>query len=237
MSTTGKLDCARVVAEIAPYKRIDGKQIRYIPREIFIIAIWIFKMTRDNIIRYRAYTDEELLVMLKLDDQLALGEIHSRYYAVLYAQAYKRFPYREEIRDIIQELFTYLWDNRNSLQPNNGLTAYLYSSVRNRILNLHRHQKIKGEYALSLHSFVIENNTTTDDLVRERELVHFINREISELPPQMRVIFELSRNEDLTHIQIAEKLGLSPLTVRTQIRNALRILRKKLGPNIFYILF
>jgi RNA polymerase sigma-70 factor (ECF subfamily) len=53
----------------------------------------------------------------------------------------------------------------------------------------------------------------------------------------MRLIFEMSRNSHLTHKEIADELGISPQTVRTQVRNALRILRVKVGTNIFFILF
>jgi RNA polymerase sigma-70 factor (ECF subfamily) len=185
----------------------------------------------------RGYTDEQLLSMLKQGDQAALTEIHSRYYAVLYAHAYKRFPYREEIRDILQELFTYLWNNRESLKLSTGLPAYLYASVRNRILNIYRNNKVRVEYAASIQAFAKEGETIADERLREKELLRMVEWEIAALPSQMRIIFELSRNHDLSHIEIAEKLGLSPQTVRTQVRNALRILRVKLGTNIFFILF
>jgi len=186
---------------------------------------------------YRECTDEQLLSLLKGGDQAALTEIHGRFYAVLYAHAYKRYPYREEIRDILQELFTYLWDSREDIRVSTGLPAYLYASVRNRILNIHRNHKVRRDYAISIQAFAKEGETITDDQLREKELVQVVEREIAALPTQMRIIFELSRNQDLSHIEIAEKLGLSPQTVRTQVRNALRILRVKLGPNIFFILF
>ncbi len=186
---------------------------------------------------YKEYADEQLLSMLKDGDQLALAEIHDRYYAILYAHAYKRFPYREEIRDLLQELFTYLWNSRSDLKLDTGLPAYLYTAVRNRILNIHRNHKVRSEYASSIKGFADQGETITDDQVREKELVRIVAQEIAALPTQMRIIFELSRNQDLSHIEIAQKLGISPQTVRTQVRNALRILRVKLGANIFLILF
>ncbi|ACU03124.1 RNA polymerase sigma-70 factor [Pedobacter heparinus] len=184
---------------------------------------------------YSTYTDQELTALLKSGDSHALTEIHSRYYAVLYAHAYKRFPYREEVLDILQELFTYMWDHRMQLVFTTTLPGYLYAAVRNRVLNLHRSQKVRGEYAVSLQEFSEQGESITDNLIREKELLQMVEQEIAKLPTQMRIIFDLSRNEALSHNEIAKKLNLSPQTVRTQVRNALRILRVKLGANIFLI--
>ncbi|MES2458021.1 MAG: RNA polymerase sigma-70 factor [Bacteroidota bacterium] len=186
---------------------------------------------------YSTYTDQELTALLREGDQAALTEIHNRYYMVLYAHAYKRFPYREEVLDVLQELFTYLWDNRSQLLFASTLPGYLYASIRNRILNLHRNQKVRAEYAVSLQAFAEQGESITDNILREKELLRIVEIEIAALPVQMRIIFELSRNEELSHNEIAERLNLSPQTVRTQVRNALRILRIKLGVNIFLIFF
>ncbi|WP_432712827.1 RNA polymerase sigma factor [Pedobacter sp.] len=186
---------------------------------------------------YSKFSDFELIEKLKSGDSAALTEIHCRYYVVLYTQAYKRFPYREEIRDILQELFTYMWDNHQHLNFGNGIGPYLYTAVRNRLLKLHRHRKVRGQYAASLQGFMDQGEDSTYEQVQEKELMALIAREIEALPPQMRLIFELSRNEELSHKEIAEKLNLSPHTVRTQVRSSLRVLRAKLGDNLFFLFF
>jgi RNA polymerase sigma-70 factor (family 1) len=185
----------------------------------------------------RSHSDDELIALLKEGDHDALAELHNRYYGILYAHAYKRFPFREEVRDILQELFTYLWHQREQLTIRAGLPAYLYTAVRNRLFKLYRHQKVRAEYAGSLQDYLDRGDNTTENQVSERELVEVIEKEISALPPQMRLIFELSRNSELSHNEIAEKLNLSPHTVRTQVRNALRILRSKLGANSIFLFF
>jgi RNA polymerase sigma-70 factor (ECF subfamily) len=186
---------------------------------------------------YSAYTDQELVALLKRGDARSLTEIHARYNTVLYTHAYKRYPCREEIRDILQELFIYLWDNRQDLVFNTGLAAYLYAAIRNRLLSLYRKQKTRGDYIASLQGFIDKGENHTEDYYQEKELLEIINREIAALPQQMRLVFELSRNQELTHNEIAEQLNLSPHTVRTQVRSALRILRLKLGANIFLMFF
>ncbi|WP_285008268.1 RNA polymerase sigma factor [Pedobacter faecalis] len=185
---------------------------------------------------YSAYSDLELIRELSLDNTTALTEIHSRYYAALYIHAYKRFPHREEILDLLQEIFVALWNNRETLSISVNLQVYLYGAVRKSLLKLYRHNKVRTDYINSLQVFIDQGANTTYEKIREKELLLLIEAEIAALPPQMRIIFELSRTDELSHKEIAERLNISPQTVRTQVRNALRILRSKLGANIFFLL-
>lgn len=187
-------------------------------------------------IDYSKYSDQELLVLLGKNDAAALAEIHNRYYPILYAHAYKRLPEREEVRDILQELFIYLWNTRNTITFTGHLSGYLYTSVRNRILNVYKHKKVRSGYITSFQEFLVQSEPIADEMLREKELVALIEREVSALPTQMRIIFELSRNQHLSHQEIADKLNISPLTVRKQVNNSLRILRVKLG-SYFYSAF
>lgn len=186
---------------------------------------------------YRKYSDAELSVLLMKGDHAAFNEIHQRYYPLLYNHAYKRLPYPEEVRDILQELFAALWNNRETLVFTSGLAAYLYTATRNRVINVFSRQKVRQVYAASLQQFLEEGENVTDWKVREKELIAMVEKEIAALPPRMREVFELSRNAHLSHHEIAALLDTSPHTVRKQIQNVLRILRAKLGATIFSIFF
>jgi RNA polymerase sigma-70 factor (family 1) len=185
---------------------------------------------------YSLHTDAALLELLKQGDHAAFGIIHKRYYPLLYSHAFKRLPYREEVRDILQELFAFLWNNRENLNFTSGLAAYLYTSVRNRVINVFAKDKVRYEYAESFQNYIDTGENITDDLLREKELMALIEKEIALLPDQMRKVFELSRFQYLSHNEIAEIMGTSPLTVRKQIQNTLKILRSKLGSAVIVIL-
>ena len=185
---------------------------------------------------YDSYNDNELFILLKKGDLKAFTAIHRRYYGILYIHAYKRFPDREEVKDILQELFTSLWNSREEINFNANLKAYLYTAVRNRILNVFKHQKVKSNYITSFQQFKDQFEPTADEPLRMKELISLIDAEVRELPPQMRLIFEMSRNSNLSHHEIAEKLNISPLTVKKQVNNSLKILRVRLGTH-FYMLF
>ena len=182
---------------------------------------------------YKVFSDEELTTLLREGDHTAFAEIHRRYYPLLYSHAFKRLPYREEVRDILQELFAYLWNNRLELSFTSGLAAYLYTSVRNRVINVFTKDKIRQEYAVSFAKYREEGSQETDERIRETELAAMIEKEIAALPDQMRKVFEMSRFQHLSHNEIAEITRTSPLTVRKQIQNALKILKSKLNDSAF----
>lgn len=186
---------------------------------------------------YKSYGDAELTTLLRSGDLAAFTEIHSRYYGLLYSHAYKRFPDREGVKDILQELFTTLWNNRETIDLKTGLNAYLSTAVRNRILNVYRHEKIKEEYIHSFQNFLDTNTEPlADEVLRVKELVTMINAEVARMPPKMRRVFEMSRYENISYQEIAEHLDISVLTVRKQVQNSLKILRAKIGAYLFMFL-
>ena len=184
---------------------------------------------------YNVLADLELYALLKAGDKVAYTEIYNRYFSLLYLHALKRLRDEEAARDLIQDLFTTLWVKREVLTTRTNLSNYLYTAVRNGVFNFIAHQKVASKYINELPDKIEPSECMTDHLARERQLTALIEKEIAELPEKMREIFLLSRVEGLSHKEIAERLGISELTVKTQVKNALRILRGKLGFIIYFI--
>lgn len=183
---------------------------------------------------YFSFPDEELFSLLKKGDHDAFTEIYNRYSGVLYAHTLKRLQDPEDAMDIVHELFTYLWQKKEEIEITSYLSGYLYTSVRNRVINKIAHKDITSKYydfkKSSFHYMV----SSTDHLVREKQLSEIIEKEISVLPERMRQVFELSRFQHLSHKEIADRLNIKELTVKKQVNKALRILRIKL--DLFIIL-
>lgn len=184
---------------------------------------------------YNESTDQELAALVTQGNRLAFAEVYDRYKGVLFVHAYKRLNNQEEAEDVIHDLFATLWNKRDELNINSQLSGYLYTSVRNRIFKMISRKKIESEYMASLDTTVDQSNFITDHKVRESELARLIEKEIDALPSKMREIFILSRQHNLNHKQIAEKLGISEQTVSKQITNALKILRMRLGLIIYFL--
>lgn len=178
---------------------------------------------------YNELSDEELAGLLKKGDHKAFTVIFDRFYGLLFVHACKLLQDEDEAKDVVQELFEMIWLKRNSWTVNGSVSAYLYASTRNMVLNQIAHKKVKNRYLDSLGEFVRQEDYHTDFYVRERELKRVIEKEIAALPQKMSEIFKLSRTECLSHKEIATRLHLSELTVKTQVKRALKILKPKFG--------
>jgi RNA polymerase sigma-70 factor (family 1) len=181
-------------------------------------------------------SDQDLVSQLREGSQDAYTEIYNRYKWLLHAHAYKKLGDRDAANDLIQELFTSIWTKRGDIFLTSTLSAYLYTAVRNRVLNIIEHRQVESKYIDSLMAYADGYVSATDHLIREKQLTEIIDKEIAALPSKMREIFELSRKSHATHKEIAEQLNISEQTVTKQIKNALKILRVRLGLMIYVFL-
>ncbi|ETZ24672.1 RNA polymerase sigma-70 factor [Pedobacter sp. V48] len=184
---------------------------------------------------YNQLNDEELADLLKKGDHLAYTVIFDRFYGLLFVHACKLLNDHDEAKDVVQELFEILWTRRETISFNHSLSSYLYSAIRNRILNRISHNEVENKYISSLRGFIDRDTYFADHRIREIEMRKMIEREISALPSKMREVFELSRRDYLSYKQIAVRLQISEQTVRMHVKKALRILRPKF--DLFAYLF
>ncbi|MEH3112432.1 RNA polymerase sigma factor [Pedobacter terrae] len=185
---------------------------------------------------YRSYSDSKLAYLLTQGDELAFTEIYNRFYGLLFIHASKRLNDEEEAKDVLHQLFESLWVKRVQVAPDGNLSGYLYTAVRNRVLDVFAHQKVENKYVDSLQDYIDQDHVLTDYMVREKQMALLIEQEIDALPPKMREIFILSRKENKSHKEIALELGISELTVKTQVKKALRILKSRLGLVVYVTL-
>ncbi|WP_460639044.1 RNA polymerase sigma factor [Larkinella harenae] len=186
---------------------------------------------------FQQLSDHELMHLVAEGDKAAFAALYDRYKGVLYLHAYRMLDNGDDANDILQELFTTLWLRRKELVFTGSVSAYLYQSVRNRVLDVIAHQKVTAKYIDSLNQFIETDEYSTDQQVREQELSQLIEQEVARLPAKMREIFELSRINQLSYKEIAEALNISDKTVKKQVNNALRILRQKIDLIILYFPF
>ncbi len=185
---------------------------------------------------YAGFSEQDLILLMKdKDDEYAFREIYERYSGLMYVFALKKVKNEDEAKDIVQEIFIVLWNKRADLNFHSSFSSYLFRAIRNRALNIFVHQKYHNDYASSFQTYLDQKSPEADIMLREKEMVAIIEREIDALPEKMQEVFRLSRNEHLSHKEIAEKLGISELTVKTQVKKALRILKLKLGLIVYLV--
>jgi len=132
---------------------------------------------------------------------------------------------REVCRDIIQDVFMDLWLRRRTTFIDN-LPAYLKVATRNKVFKHLRRGYITQKHLDSLEK--ISFSDATEEMVNFNELAEIFEKKVTELPERCKEVFRLSRIENLSNKQIAEKLDISTKTVENQITKALKYLHKSL---------
>lgn len=172
---------------------------------------------------------EHSLVLRLIDgDEDAFCELYASYKNRLIYFAMRFLKSREYAEDIFQDAFTVIWQSRRFINPETSFSCYLYTIVRNRILNqlrsLDNHDKLREQ----ILSQAVDYTNETHEKVLENDLKQLIDKGLQMLTPRQREIFKMSREQHLSHREIAETLGITINTVQESISTSLRTLRSYL---------
>ena len=177
--------------------------------------------------------ETHILVRLQKRDREAFRFLYERYFSkmVLFAESY--LYDEEEAKDLVQDLFFYIWDHAKTLQVTTSLKAYLYTSLRNRCLNVLRDRKIRDEHNDKL--FEAQLFSGTEDVVIDEDVQRRLREALDSLPDRCKEIILLKVVEGKKNREIAEQLDIAETTVKTQVQRAYRMLREKLVPILLLI--
>jgi RNA polymerase sigma-70 factor (family 1) len=189
---------------------------------------------------YSAYTDQELVALLKQGDELALSALYMRYWDKLLVVAGNRLDDLEEAEEAVQDVFFSLWQRREMLELKHSLATYLAVAVKYRIIKaLDKRYRIKNkiENAGDLDLQVL--SPSADAAMLEHELFNQIAVAINKLPEKCRIVFTMSREQGKSHKEIASELNISTKTVEAHLNKAMKDLKNNLGvlyPAILWVL-
>lgn len=183
-----------------------------------------------------ASPDSSLVDLIRLGNEKAFLTIYNRYALILYIYACKICKDPILAEDIIQEVLISLWDKRKQMHLNATLSAYLYAAVRYKFLDLLDKEKIRSDYLVEFKYLIDEGRNTIEEYINEKELKELVEKEVGRLPQKMQEVFMLSRDQGMSHKEIAELLSISEKTIKNQITNAIKILRKRMNNSSFLCL-
>jgi RNA polymerase sigma-70 factor, ECF subfamily len=165
---------------------------------------------------------------LKVGDEKSFEQMFRAYYPRLCAYAMTVLNDRDEAEEVVQSLFCRLWEQRDVLDVTTSLQAYLFRATRNASLNQLKKVQTRDAYKAMNLEQMNNNPEYQPDRTTNSELRRQLERAIADLPEQCRLIFKMSRFEELKYKDIAENLGISVKTVENQMGKALKILRLKM---------
>lgn len=188
------------------------------------------------------YKDEELLKLLEGDCKEAFEALYIRYKKKLHKLCLKLIKSDTVAQDIVQEVFITVWTARKTFNAKQSFSSYLYTLAKNKALNELRSAKRKQlveDLLINSKNEVSEaDSADTKLIIAEYQLL--LENAINQLPEQKRKIYTMSRQEGLTHKEIALKLNLSHHTVQSHISDALHSISDYLFRNAdieFYFIF
>lgn len=182
------------------------------------------------------YDESDVLRKLTQGDESAFKQIYDRYWFSIYKTA-KRYTKSAHIaEDIVQEIFTTLWNNRSHFMRVVNLEFYLITMAKNLTYKTLRkialEQTFQNDIVRNVQTDEIPENTLLD-----QQYTQLIEQAVGLLPAQQKQVFQLAKMEGLSHKDIAGQLKISHLTVKTHMAKALRFIRHYLQPHLGYYIF
>ncbi len=178
---------------------------------------------------------KHILERLKQGDRIAFDFVFKLYWDPLLIYLSKLVKDRTDAEDLLQNIFVNLWNKAQSSEIQH-LHTWLYGAARKSALFYHRTQGNQKKLIASILDYIQVEGFSLSEQQQGKELQQIIDREIEQLPAKMKEVFILSRQEQLSYKEIAERLEISDQTVKKQISNALSILRNNLKKQGLYSL-
>ncbi len=171
-------------------------------------------------------SDKQLLTLLQQGDQKAFIVIYERHHKPLYVLAYKYLKNKDLAKDAVQQIFLKLWEYHTALTINISLRNYLYTMLKNHVLNEIRNHTtvIEKHYQILQESVEYEEELLAK--LEEHEMFDQLYTAIERLPEQKRMICLYKIRENLSNQEISDKMQISIPTVKTHYTQAIKILRQ-----------
>ena len=187
--------------------------------------------------------EKKLIDSLRNGNKKAFELVFKSYYSKLCRYSFGIVKQREVAEDLVKDFFLKLWENPEKLNIHSSLLAYFVRSIHNSSINYMTREKV--------HRIYISDEEKAKNILDEAAELHHplsemlllevedaVLKAIEELPEKCRTIFELSRNQGMSHYEIAQQMNISENTVKVHIYNALSSLKSQLKPFLsFFLVF
>jgi len=171
-------------------------------------------------------SEQQLIEGIREGNQAHFQRLFHTYYDSLCQYAFTLLRDMDEAEDIVQSMFVKLWEKREILTITHTFKSYLYRAVHNLCMNQLEHRGIRQKHAV----YAVQHGSDVQrPEVFPEELEASIVAAINSLPEQCRLIFTMSRYEEMKYSEIAHRLEISVNTVENQVSKALKLLRARLN--------
>lgn len=176
--------------------------------------------------------DQEFLAGMIQGDREAFRRLYERYWRVVYSIAQDWLKSPEGAQDIVQDVFSKLWEKRARLGQVKDIRSYLFIMARNEIVSAVKSQPVRAYSIDSYMEALPGNDLQPDHALGLKQSEAVVHAAVEQLSPRQKLIFQLTRQEGLSHEEIADRLGLTKETVGNHATRALQNIRGFLREHI-----
>jgi RNA polymerase sigma-70 factor (ECF subfamily) len=184
--------------------------------------------------------DHELIKKLKQGHVVAFNQLFYAYSSRLYHFAYGYLKSKEDAEELVQEIFTKIWEKRADLDEDLNFKSYLFTIAFNAVKKHFRSRALLTRYFDYVESNISEDSVSEDvDYISLKALVDEL---VNNMPEKRKAVFVKSRYEGKNAKEISEEMSISKSTVENHLNQALKYLRQHLNQKyipgiLFLILF
>ena len=175
---------------------------------------------------------EETIILekVKAGDAAAFSLLYDLYWLKVYNFARLYITSSSVISEVVQDVFVKVWESKEFLDITKNFDGLLFMITRNIIFNYSRRHFNELNFKMTVLKG-LENSYDIEEELHAKDLRIYIERLVNELPPRQKEVFYLSRHEQLSYKEIAERLDITPKTVERHINEAFKYLKK----NIYFL--
>lgn len=174
------------------------------------------------------YNEKDLLLQVANGNEQAFRQLFDTYRQKLYTYLLKMSDSKETAEDNVHDIFLKIWTNRSTLPDIQNLNAYLYRMAHNHAFNGLRKMATESLVLAAIQQGGTAQPEEPDMSFGRKEVRRFIHEAVTQLTPKQREVFLLSREFGLKQEEIAQRLGISILTVKAHLTDALNYLRTEI---------
>lgn len=187
--------------------------------------------------KYSQDEAQALVKALKEGNLLAFSIVYKTYAAQTFSLAFKYLLNKELAEDAVQNLFLKLWLKKEEIDETKPINRYLFTMLKNDLLNTLRDSK-KNIYLLEdCLSMVLELEDNSQNENLKQEQMNIIQQALEQLSPQRRKVFEMKVSGKYSNQEIADKLNLSINTIKFQYSQSLKQIRATVGELSLLLLY
>jgi len=174
--------------------------------------------------------DQEMLEPIRQVESPEFEKLFRKYYSELCSYLRIFIKDKDDIEEIVQEVFLNIWEQRCDFYSKENIRAYLYKAVKNRAINYHKHLAVRLKTVEDIKLLFMHKYDDVEKNFDGEELLQVLDKAVQTLPKRCKEVFVLTKINELSYKETAEIMGISIKTVEIQLSIAVKKLRKLLKP-------